>query len=175
MDCQRLVPRQDCCIEGAQPAIAHRAARPEHLVKQMTGFLAADPEPTAHLPHDTNAPADDVPSALDQGRFQALRTMAGADLWPEIFAQLHADLDAAARALGAASAAEDPALVRAQTHVLMAVAGTVGGTRVQRHAEALNALAHEEPTEMAPALAALLAELGTLCAALDAAERGRTA
>ncbi len=100
-------------------------------------------------------------SRLDLSRLKSLRLITGDSLWPEIMAQIETDLRQARINLIAPDS--DRNAMRVQTHVLMAVAGTIGGLRVQRLAEVLNTAVHEEGTPTEGLLDLLLQELDQLC------------
>lgn len=81
---------------------------------------------------------------LDTARFDLLLDTAGQNA-PELLRRLIADLNGCERGLVAGLAAQDLAVIRSQTHVLLAVAGAVGAVRLQLLATALNAQAHLAP------------------------------
>lgn len=88
-----------------------------------------------------NQPAPPAPQ-MQADQFNHLLAMAGPGLAAELLERLHEDLLRAERSLLAASHGLDWQGVRAQTHVLMALAGTAGAVQLQHLAEELNALAH---------------------------------
>ncbi|NUB44245.1 hypothetical protein GEU84_007615 [Fertoebacter nigrum] len=114
---------------------------------------------------------------LDLARFERLMQMVGPDMGPELLARLEDDLAAVAAGLRRAMQDRDQpdwgqpdwggqpdwAELRGQTHVLIALAGTVGALRLQHLAEALNREAHErsgqDVAQATRMLAALLDEL----------------
>jgi len=107
------------------------------------------------------------PSTLVQmqpDRFDNLMAMAGPDHAAELLDRLHEDLSRAERGLLAASHGLDWQGVRAQTHVLMALAGTAGASHLQYLAEEMNTLAHTAP----PDRGTFLTLLPQLLEALDA-------
>lgn len=139
----------------------------------MTVYYATDPG--RKLPLDAmtfplsgaDKPCPAVDAAMQnprmqQGRLEALVNMVGEAAWPEILDQVRTDLLDARRALAEAKATRDRMAIRAQTHVLIAVAGTVGGIRVQRLAEGLNRAAHTEGARLMPLCTAALGELDHL-------------
>lgn len=109
-------------------------------------------------------PAPSAPAQMQPDRFDRLLAMAGPDLAAELLHQLHEDLLRAERGLLAASHRLDWQGVRAQTHVLIALAGTAGASQLQHLAEALNTLAHGA----APDRGTFLTLLPQLLEALDA-------
>ena len=91
---------------------------------------------------DRAAPPARPDGVLDPNIFGALMEMASDDGGRELLEKVLADLRSVAAGLEAALAAADIAEIRSQTHILVAVAGAVGATRVQADAEALNRAAH---------------------------------
>ena len=85
---------------------------------------------------------------IDLARFDHLMAIAGPVTAPELLARLQSDLRSVERGLIAALAglSDNPealGVVRAQTHVLLALAGSVGAQRLYNLAEALNTAAHQ--------------------------------
>jgi CheY-like chemotaxis protein/anti-sigma regulatory factor (Ser/Thr protein kinase) len=78
---------------------------------------------------------------IDLARFDRLLVAAGQGT-PELLRRLMADLKSCERKLIASIAVHDLSGIRAQTHILMSVAGAVGAVRLQALATALNAQAH---------------------------------
>lgn len=88
----------------------------------------------------------------------------------ELLRQLHADLRQAGQALRLAVRGANAGEVRAQSHVLIALAGTVGDADLHRQCKALNALAHQplpQPAALATLAAQVLAGLDRLIAQTD--------
>lgn len=81
-------------------------------------------------------------SAMDQSVFDALLDMAGPEVAPELVAQMSADLRAVSVALSAGLTALDWAEIRAQTHVLVALAGAAGAHGLESACQQLNQAAH---------------------------------
>jgi len=69
--------------------------------------------------------------------------IAGPVAGQELLHRLEADLRQVERGLIAGLAEERLSEIRGQTHVLIALAGAVGASRLQQLAEAMNAAAHE--------------------------------
>lgn len=109
-----------------------------------------------------NAPVQMLPD-----RFDTLLAMAGPDLAAELLDRLHEDLSRAERGLLAASHGLDWQGVRAQTHVLMALAGTAGASHLQYLAEEMNMLAHAAPPDRGTFLTLLPQLLEALDALID--------
>jgi CheY-like chemotaxis protein/HPt (histidine-containing phosphotransfer) domain-containing protein len=107
-------------------------------------------------------PAPEAP-ALALAQFERLIEVAGPEAAPELLNRLVEDLRHVERQLHHALAAPDWGEIRAQTHVLIALAGAVGAVRLQHRAEAMNAHAHRRDAvataEAAPGLLALLDDL----------------
>ena len=114
--------------------------------------------------------------AVDPVRFDRLMDMAGPDAAQELLDRLEEDLAGVALGLSHALGGETivPAELRAQTHVLIALAGAVGAEPLQRLAEALNAAAHRgSVAEMARLGAATEARLAKLARFVAARQPGR--
>lgn len=118
--------------------------------------------------------ADEAP-LRDRERYLRLMELAGAEAAQELLERLAEDLARVERGLSRALSGPDAAEVRSETHVLIALAGAVGATPLQRLAEALNAAAHRDAAEeMARLGATTLDQLGRLArfiAAEEAASR----
>lgn len=109
--------------------------------------------------------ASDGPAALlGDGRILAdLLRMAGPATAPAFLRQIAIDLSGVQTALAPALDAADWPVVRAQTHILIAVAGTIGATRLHGLAVDLNLAAHNRAAELAALLAPpLMADLAAL-------------
>ncbi len=91
---------------------------------------------------DTEAEPAREGAELDRARFDHLIEIAGPENARELLDRLCADLRRAERGLFAGLSTGNRATVRAETHVLIALAGAVGAERLQRLAERLNAAAH---------------------------------
>ncbi|MDO9640208.1 MAG: hypothetical protein Q7J44_16850 [Pseudotabrizicola sp.] len=79
-----------------------------------------------------------APDPVDKTVFAALLEMAGPELAPELTAQMAADLRATLAALAQGLAQADRAMVGAQSHVLVSLAGAGGARRLELGAQALN-------------------------------------
>lgn len=105
-------------------------------------------------------------------RLERLLHLAGPVEGRVLLDRLEADLVQAEAALTAALAAGDRAAIRAQTHILISVAGSVGATGLEADARRLN-LAAQAPAEALPA--ALGATIGEDLGRLIALVRARIA
>ncbi|MGP3699299.1 hypothetical protein [Rhodobacter sp. NSM] len=90
--------------------------------------------------------------SVDEARFRRLLEIAGPDTANELVHRLHLDLKSTRERLDEAMAAIDWMEIRAQTHVLMSLAGTVGAGDLQRLSEELNAAAHQHDRDQAAGL-----------------------
>lgn len=114
--------------------------------------------------------------AVDRSVFDALLAMAGPEVAPELVAQMAADLAAVRVALALALAETDWAGIRAQTHVLVALAGSAGARGLEHASHALNLAAHETDADRARALGpGVLAGLDGLIRFVEAAHSGGAA
>lgn len=113
---------------------------------------------------DPHLPAPET-LAMDEARFFRLLEMAGSDTGPELVDRLQSDLLTVESALQRALPEVPPdwAEIRAQTHVLVALAGAVGAIGLQHLAEEMNSLAHrQDGTAIAAREAPLFAGLSAL-------------
>ena len=92
-------------------------------------------------------------AGLDEERLDRLLEIAGPETAAELLHRLHLDLRLSGDRLARGLDLDDWAEVRAQTHVLVSLAGTVGAVELQRLCEALNAAAHRQAADAADALA----------------------
>lgn len=119
----------------------------------------------------------DAAALLGDGRALAdILALAGPDMAPRILAQVRADLSATAEALRPALALPDWTAIRAQSHILISVAGTIGAMRLHALAIDLNTAAHAQDPRQTSAIAApLMSDLDALTALLAARiDRGAT-
>lgn len=79
---------------------------------------------------------------FDPEKLARLLDLAGAEVADELLERLAEDLETVAAVLADAAPARDIAALRAQTHVLISLAGAVGAVALQHLAEDLNAAAH---------------------------------
>ncbi len=87
---------------------------------------------------------------LDEGRLQSLLAMTGPETGRELLDRLMADLSGVERGLVQAGTAPDWAAIRHHSHILISLAGVVGGLRLQDKAQDLNQLAQDETLSMLP-------------------------
>lgn len=104
-------------------------------------------------------------------RLADILALAGPETAPLILRQMQADLLAVRTALAASvdrpatdSGAGDWSAIRAQTHVLISLAGTIGADRLHAAAIDLNAAAHDRDVARTALLVGpLMADLAHLC------------
>jgi CheY-like chemotaxis protein len=119
-------------------------------------------------------PAGEEPPVMVAAQFDRLMEVAGPEAAPELLRRLLEDLRHVERRTLAALTGPDWAEIRAQTHVLIALAGAVGALRLQHKAEAMNTIAHRRDSAglsaIAPVLLALLDDLILFVARREAGE-----
>jgi HPt (histidine-containing phosphotransfer) domain-containing protein len=100
---------------------------------------------------------------IDMQVFERLMLLAGPETARDLLDQLLADLGTAQTALITAAPQQDWRVLRAQCHVLIAVAGSIGASSLQHEAERLQAAAYGSDssgcTHMLPSLLARLTAL----------------
>ena len=147
--------RQRITRAGADAIIAKPLPAPADLGRSLRAVLESGVQAAA--------------PTLESGTLDALREALGPEGLDVLLGKVREDLMDALEALLGATRETDIATVRAQTHILMSVAGTVGATELQRSAEALNARAHQtgDMSALVGEVAALAQEINALDAALD--------
>ncbi len=114
-------------------------------------------------PFPLSGPEARPPLLGDGAALRGLLALAGPALAPRLCQQIVADLAATRAQLAPALAAGDRAQIRAASHVLISVAGTIGATGVHAAALALNEAAHGQDAARVAALGpGLLADLAAL-------------
>jgi HPt (histidine-containing phosphotransfer) domain-containing protein len=113
---------------------------------------------------------------VDLQVFERLMLLAGPETARELLDQLRADLGSAQTALVAATQPGDWTAVRAQCHVLIAIAGSIGATSLQHEAERLQAAIHQaDPVEIARLTTSLQVRLAVLISFVQAERLTRAA
>lgn len=143
------------------------------LTKPLAGIETVGQAIARALSHEGVAvappEAGDTAPPLNRDRFDHLLDIAGPDGAGELVERLHEDLAGVAERLGRGLPDADWSVIRAETHVLIALAGAVGAERLQRLAETLNAQAHRKDAgdlgRIADETMQRLAELQALVAA----------
>lgn len=91
---------------------------------------------------------------IERTIYDSLAESIGPEVMGELLARMELDLEAVRADIDSAAEHGDLDRMRAASHILVSVAGSVGAVRLQRHAEKLNRLAHEQDVDAAAALAA---------------------
>lgn len=162
-----------------QPVSPGQAAAMAACIRRDLSALAGAAGPEATADHHAALAAlariesrlalctPDLP-VLDPAPLRRLMVLAGEDDRAELLRRL--DQDLAAAALRLQSALTDPRLpdIRAATHVLVSLAGSVGGRATETLARALNSAVHDgaPPDLLTGRITALVAAVAALRAAL---------
>ena len=93
-------------------------------------------------PLESPEDSGDAPAQLDEDRFQGLLKITGPQGAMELLSRLIEDLGQVQEQLRQAAENMDQAQLRAQTHVLISLAGAVGADRLHNLAQVLNAATH---------------------------------
>jgi CheY-like chemotaxis protein/HPt (histidine-containing phosphotransfer) domain-containing protein len=150
--------REAIYAAGADAILAKPLGSIEALGVAINRLLERGPdgaEPASTLDRD------DTPPVMVRSHFDRLLAVAGPETTPELLRRLLDDLQHVERQLIRALADPDWPELRAQTHVLIALAGAVGAQRLQQQSERLNAVAHRRDS------AECAARAGELLALLD--------
>ena len=125
---------------GANATLSKPVTSPVALGMAVTRAMAPRHTQTA----TDAAAAADAARAIDVTQFENLLQLAGPATAAELIDRFLEDLLLAERRLTAAQVGPNWAAIGAQTHVLIALAGTAGGHHLQGLAEELNQLAHAD-------------------------------
>ncbi len=106
------------------------------------GMAIANVLGRASRPEEDQASSTADLAEFDRSSFDRLIEIAGPSAARELLERLCADLRKTERGLVAGLADGDVAAIRAETHVLIALAGAVGAARLQALSQTLNAAAH---------------------------------
>lgn len=87
-------------------------------------------------------PADEAP-LIERSIYDGLAASIGAEAMQDLIEKVETDLITSREQIDAAAETGDLELMRSASHVLISVAGAVGGVRLQRQAEKLNSLSHD--------------------------------
>lgn len=121
---------------GTDAIIAKPIMSLDSFAETLAQYLGTSP------PLALDAEIPDAPLA-DRRRFDRLLEIAGVDGARELLSRLSADLRRVRNNLCAAIPKLDQAVLRAETHVLISLAGAVGADRLHSLASTLNAAAHK--------------------------------
>lgn len=143
------VPVLGLCAEGAEASRLglRREGADFTMTRPVTDIFALAAALTGIIEAAQTDP--DVPDRLllDFDRYQRLLEIAGEEGTQELLDRLLEDLQQVERGLERALSEQNPAEIRTQTHVLIALAGAVGADALQRQSEALNAAAHRKTAD----------------------------
>ncbi|MFM2354779.1 MAG: hypothetical protein RLZZ528_515 [Pseudomonadota bacterium] len=149
--------REEIYKAGADAVLAKPVAGIEAL--GLAVHAALDRYHGRARPESGSAPS----SAVNAATFDNLLRIAGESGVPELLFRLTTDLERTATALRAGLESGDQTAIRAETHVLIALAGAVGAEQLQKMSEALNASAHRRTDTMRDTLGhETLAQVGQL-------------
>ena len=126
--------RHDILSAGATAVLAKPVASPAALGAALAAALGLQ------------AATATVPPQIDTAQFDRLLAMAGPAA-VDLMERLLQDLRCAERNLAAAQSGPNWASIRVQTHVLIALAGTTGGYRLQGLAELMNKTAQSDTAD----------------------------
>jgi|GEM_PF-2007743 len=138
-------------------AAAQRAAHAAAVAK-LVQALQNGPLSDANLP----------PLEIDHSRLARLIELAGPLHTTELLVHLDQDLAHVAHDLAIAVETGDTAAIRAQTHILMTLAGSVGAYGLEQDARTLNQIAHHQNAQVAPAAEPVRHGLDRLCRLISA-------
>lgn len=134
-----IVAKPVMSVEALGEAIARLIQRGPHT---------PDSQPVPPDPPTLWGIAPEHVTAVDAAVLEQLLNLAGPEGREELRAQLEIDLHTASVALSAAVRAGDLDGVRAQTHVLISLAGTAGAEGLQEIMQGMNAAAHDQDQDM---------------------------
>lgn len=139
---------------GADGIIAKPILSIEQLGEDVIAILN---EPrAADVPPAPTSPVDPNGSVVDQDLFRELCAVFDAPRRDELMRKLSRDIGVACGQIEGAQLTSDAEMIRAASHVLISVSGTIGATRLQTLAQCLNSAGHAdnslEINRIAPAL-----------------------
>lgn len=147
---------------GADAIVAKPLIRIEPLAQAICRAGACAPgQPCCPEPY----PAGPSPESaeIDTARFERLLVIAGPEGAVDLLERLADDLARIERGLVTGLAARDRAAIRAETHALVSIAGTVGAEALRARSAALNSCAHQgEEANLGPFGREVLARLDRL-------------
>ena len=97
--------------------------------------------------------AEDKPAEIDRSIFSNLARSLGDEAMLELLEKVEQDLITSERQIRMAAESEDLNLMRAASHILISVAGALGGVRLQSQSERLNRFATEGSVDEMKSLA----------------------
>lgn len=143
------VPVLGLCREGAEAArqSLRREGADFTMSSPVTDIFALAAALSGIIEAAQNEAAVPDRLLLDFDCYQRLLEIAGEDGAQELLDRLLEDLQQVDRGLERALSEQNPAEIRTQTHVLIALAGAVGADTLQGQAEQLNAAAHRKTAD----------------------------
>ncbi len=149
--------------QAAEDDLRTALASVERLEKAADAALGVTPAAGARAAQAA------APEVLDPAPIRRLLQLAGPQDGAELLRRLDQDLEAAAARLRGAIPGGLAADIRAATHVLVSLAGSVGGRATEARARALNAAVHDgaRPEDLTVEGEALLSAVAALRAALS--------
>lgn len=136
--------RKKTCMMGTPESLMETLRQKLHELSFMEMTPAAQAI-VAELLQLTRAGDGMIDADIHHPTFDGLIRLAGPGVARELLAQLGSDLDVVEQALSAALATQDSLAIRHQTHVLIALAGSVGAESLLQLAKTLNQMAHLPP------------------------------
>jgi len=140
--------RERILAAGADGIIAKPIMNLHDLGRDILAFLFPAPDKTRPA---LDAPAPENPgdkAVVERDIYDALIETIGAESTSELLGKLQSDADSVAEGLARGQKTMDLAEIRAQTHILISVAGAIGAIRLQNLAQDLNGAAHHGDTAM---------------------------
>ncbi|MGF1447676.1 MAG: response regulator [Pikeienuella sp.] len=151
---------------GADGVIAKPILSVDQLGEDIRALVAA--RPAARLPkqdarfHDPKLAEAEV-AGIDLDAYRSLAGSIGAEAMRELAARMDSDLDAVRDRIKTGIAEKDARALREATHILVAVAGSVGAVKLQNTSQCLNSAAHRwDFTEMERLAVSAVAEIDQL-------------
>jgi len=132
--------RQAVMAAGADDMLSKPLLCPHAFAAVVRDVMQGTPGATATRPGQVSTATS---PAMDESRLYKLLDLAGPETGRDLLDRLLIDLSGVERGLVHAGTARDWEAIRDHTHVLISLAGAVGGVRLQHEAEALNHLAHD--------------------------------
>ncbi len=147
--------RERIYAAGADGIIAKPVTNIADLGRHLLEILQRATERVEAAPQSPpEGPMNAGSDVVDRQVFDTLIETIGADSTGELLEKLQVDADSVAEGLGRGRETLDLTEIRAQTHILVSVAGAIGAGSLQRTAQRLNAAANREDADEVDALCA---------------------
>lgn len=134
---------------GADGIIAKPILSIEQLGEDVLAIMK-EPREEATKPEPEPEPeptAEETPSVVDQDLFRELCAMFDPPRRSELMRKLSQDIGVACGQIEGAQLTSDAEVIRAASHVLISVSGTIGATRLQTLAQCLNSAGHADDSQ----------------------------